>query len=142
MDEKLRAELRQYAWNYFALHSDQRIKTFNFFLVLCTLIIGGLIALLKDWKESRLAVPAAFGLTFMSFIFWKLDVRNKELIHHSEEALRLLEDDGRLPDELNAPHRLKIFSHEDYQTSELKKRNFWDSFLGTLAIRLVSMQFS
>ncbi len=124
MDEKFRNEMRDYAWRYFALHADQRIKTFNFYLVLCALISGGIIALVKDSKSPYLAALVAFGLTFISFIFWRLDIRNKELIHHSEEALKLLEDDSRLPNEKSVPHRLKIFSYEDCITTELKSKRF------------------
>ncbi len=144
MEEKFRSEMRDYAWKYFALHSEQRIQTFNFFLVICTLIIGGLIALLKDAKDYRVGAAVAFGLTFISFIFWKLDVRNTELIHHSEEALKLLENDSRLDTEAGVPHRLKIFSHEDYVTNQRRKRMmlFGGSFPGTLATLLASRRFS
>lgn len=128
MDEKFRNEMRDYVWKYFALHADQRIKTFNFYLVLCTLITGGLIALVNDSKSPYLAALVAFGLTFISFIFWRLDLRNKELIHHSEEALKLLEDDSRLPNEKNVPHRLKIFSYEECITTGLKGKRFLWAF--------------
>jgi hypothetical protein len=40
MDEKRREELRDQAWKYFALHADQRLKAFNFYLILCTVIAG------------------------------------------------------------------------------------------------------
>lgn len=114
MDDKLRAEMRDYAWKYFELHADQRIKTFNFFLILCVFIGGGLIAMLKDTQGSTICAVPAFSLSFISFIFWRLDVRNKHLVQHAQEALKVLENDDRLPDETAIPHRLKLFSHEEY----------------------------
>jgi len=124
MDEKLRCELRDYAWKYFALHADQRIKTFNFFLVLCTFTTGGLIALLKDAQDARLGAPVALAVTFISFIFWRLDIRNKELIHGSEAALILLEKDGRLKDNGKVTNPLKIFTSEQNATDARKRERF------------------
>ena len=95
MNPDLRREMRDYAWKYFALHADQRIKTFNFFLIMCTLIIGGLITLLRDAQHVTAKAPCAIGigLTFIAFIFWKLDHRNRELIRHAEDALKVIEKD-------------------------------------------------
>lgn len=38
MDEKIRNEIHDYVWKYFQIHADQRLKTFNFYMILCTLI--------------------------------------------------------------------------------------------------------
>lgn len=114
--------MREYAWRYFALHADQRIKTFNFYLVLFGLVSGGLITLIKDSENYRLAAPIAFALAFISFIFWRLDIRNKELIYNSEDALKLLENDDRLLDDGSVPNRLKLFTYEDHATEIRKKK--------------------
>ena len=124
MDEKLQSELRGYTWDYFALHADQRIKTFNFYLILFGLVSGGLITPLKDGQNYRLGAPVALALAFVSFIFWRLDIRNKELIKNSEEALKLLERDDRLPDEGGSPNRLKLFTYEEHATGLRKKERF------------------
>ncbi len=48
MDDKQHAMLRDYAWKYFSMHADQRLKTFNFHVTLSTLIAGAFVAFLKD----------------------------------------------------------------------------------------------
>jgi hypothetical protein len=112
MKEDLRKELRGYAWAYFDRHAEQRLKTFNFYLILCGAIIAGLVS-----QKSTELLPYSllrFLLSFVSFIFWKLDVRNHDLTKHSEEALKLLEDELGLPDESEGvPHRCKLFRREE-----------------------------
>src|SRR5262245_45101410 len=116
MDEHLRGELRDYAWKYYALHAEQRIKTFNFFLILYALAVGGVTAAVKDLQSQSVAAGIGFLMAFVAFIFWKLDVRNKQLIQHAEAALKELENDPRLEDKGPRPHRLKLFQREDVDT--------------------------
>ena len=66
--EELR-DARSYAWDYFALHADQRMKLFNFFLVLAGLILGAfpavrgmapgtkLVALASEDSGTAAAIP-------------------------------------------------------------------------------------
>jgi hypothetical protein len=103
----LRAELRDYAWKYFSTHADQRLKSFNFFLTLYTFAFGGLILLVKDAHSPLLGALAGVLLSFLAFIFWKLDVRNRELIAYGEAALKHLEDDARLTDGPSGLHPAK-----------------------------------
>lgn len=114
-------ELRDHAWKHFALHADQRLKTFNFYLVLATVISGGLLTVLKDLKSPALGIPFAVLLTILSFIFWRLDVRTKHLIWHAEEALKYWEDQQALPECNNCPHVAKVFRKEEHET-RMRKR--------------------
>ncbi|WP_054033150.1 hypothetical protein [Desulfatitalea tepidiphila] len=121
MDDKERDQIRDHAWKYFQLHADQRIKTFNFYLILCALISGALTAILKDASDIRVGIPLALLLPFLSFIFWKLDLRNKQLIGHGEQALKHIENLFEVDDEADKPHLLKIFNCEDHVTKGLKR---------------------
>src|SRR5438270_10748833 len=96
MDEKKREELRDQAWKYFSLHADQRLKAFNFYLILCTVVAGGILAVMKDIKDPRIVIPLSLLLPFLSFVFWKLDTRNRQLIDHGQNALMFFEDDPAL----------------------------------------------
>lgn len=122
MNAKLRSEMRDYAWKYFALHADQRIKTFNFFLVLCALILGGAITFLRDVDAYGSAAVAALSLSFTSFIFWRLDIRNRQLVECAEEALRYLESQESLPNQGDEPNPLKLFLHERYHRASLRQQ--------------------
>jgi hypothetical protein len=119
-DDKLRAEMRDYAWKYFSTHADQRLKAFNFFLTLYTFAFGGLILLVKEAHSLLLGGVAGLLLSFLAFIFWKLDVRNKELIAHGEAALKHLEADARLPDGSPGLHPTKVFSCAENTTDRVK----------------------
>ncbi len=123
------ADMLDYAWKYFALHADQRIKTFNSFLVLCTLVTGGLIAVLKDADDPSFATPLALLLPFLSFVFWKLDQRSRQLVHHAEAALKRLESTCfDVSDDPDGPNVLKVFSREESVTATLKARRNWNPF--------------
>lgn len=43
MDTQKETMFRTYAWSYFAYHADQRMKTFNFFLIVAGLFAGALL---------------------------------------------------------------------------------------------------
>jgi hypothetical protein len=116
MDEKKREALRDQAWKYFSLHADQRLKAFNFYLILCTLIAGGLLALIKDARDLLVAIPVALLLPSLSLVFWKLDIRNRQLIDHSQNALMFFEDDPTLKGPDGAPHVTQIFLFEKHFT--------------------------
>ena len=126
MNEEFRKELRDYAWSYFALHAEQRLKTFHFYLIVATLIAGGVVALAKDASRcGGAAAIMALLLPFLSLVFWKLDERNKQLIRHGEEALKLIEKESGLEDNGEQPHRLKLFLHEEYVTAQRPRLPHW-----------------
>ena len=43
----LEETFRVYAWGYFQLHAEQRLKAFQFFITLATAIVGGSVLLLR-----------------------------------------------------------------------------------------------
>lgn len=122
VDPELRKELREHAWTYFARHAEQRLKTFNFYLILVTAIIAGGLAFERESDQIANGWPLAFLLSLITFVFWKLDVRVRFLVKHSEEALKVLEDELPLNDEANGlPHRCKLFRREEAESSKLKR---------------------
>lgn len=127
MAEKSPSDLREDAWKYFALHAEQRMKVFNFYVVLSTLVVGGLITVIKDGTNLLLGAPIGFLLAFLSFVFWKLDSRVKHLIKHAEAAMKKLEGDSAVSTDANMPSRLCLFSHEEHSTNRLRKgQRWWD----------------
>jgi VIT1/CCC1 family predicted Fe2+/Mn2+ transporter len=121
MEDPVRSELREYAWQYFALHADQRLKTFNFYLTLYAFAFGGLIVMVKDAKSASLGALAGLVLALLSYVFWKFDGRNKELVEVSQDALRQIEaDDSRVNDNNGTPHATRLFTTERIRTNALK----------------------
>jgi|tagenome__1003787_1003787.scaffolds.fasta_scaffold20947726_2 hypothetical protein len=91
MTETLQAELRDYSWKYFSYHADQRLKSFNFFLLFLTAAIAGLLSHSEHLENPGFWIGGGFSLLILTFLFWKLDRRHRTLIHIAEDALRVLE---------------------------------------------------
>ncbi len=123
MDSDRLGELRDYAWNYFSLHTDQRLRTFHFYVLLSTVIVGALLTVAKGSHDAIVSCPLAFGLAFVSFVFWKLDLRNKELVRYGEEALKSLEADSGEECANEAASPIAIFSREESVTA-MRRRGF------------------
>jgi hypothetical protein len=117
--------VRQYVWNYFQLHASQRLTTFNFYIIIATVVATGYVTLLSEDHLPILGITLGLLLTFLSFIFWKLDTRNKQLIKNAEDALKLLEEEYAKEKD-GKPNILRIFTYEEYQTNIIKRRrSFW-----------------
>ena len=61
---------RDHAWDYFALHADQRLKTFHFYILLET----GLVAAMLLAARAGASDPWIFGIiglfmVLLSFVF-------------------------------------------------------------------------
>jgi hypothetical protein len=84
-------DLRDHAWKHLTFHAEQRIKTFNFYVLFATIVTGGLLAFLKEAKHPWIGTFPAAMLMFISFVFWKLDKRSRELLDFSRSAMRGIE---------------------------------------------------
>jgi hypothetical protein len=81
-----------HAWKYFEIHAQQRISVFNFYLATTGLVAAGIgVCLQQGGGFSLLASGLSIFLTFVSFLFWKLDQRVSLLIKRSERALAEIE---------------------------------------------------
>ena len=120
------SDQRQYLWNYFQLHASQRLITFNFYIVISTAMATGYMVTLEVSNIPILAVLLGFTISLLSFIFWKLDVRNKTLIKNAEEALKYLEAQTYTSGSENESRVMKIFTYEEEQTNRMKmSKSFW-----------------
>lgn len=114
-----RIRLRTYAWSYFAFHAEQRMKTFHFYLLLIAAMAAALITLQsKPQKEVTTEIILYFGVAFISFMFYLLDRRNRELVRNGENALRYLDELEGHERSNNVPHALELFARDGYFTSE------------------------
>ena len=70
--------LKQQAWNYFALHAQQRLTTVNFYLVVATTLTAAAVASFgENFGFPGLRLPTGLLLSLLSFVFWRLDFRNR-----------------------------------------------------------------
>jgi hypothetical protein len=113
---------RKQAWDYFQMHASQRLTTFNFYIVISSVVTTALFSTFqKDYKVPVLGIPLGFLLILFSYIFWKVDQRNKQLIKSAEAALKYFESTWELEDEEGIPHVAKIFQHEESATNRRKE---------------------
>src|SRR3989442_14161765 len=85
-------EARTYAWGYFAVHADQRMELFNFFLILSGLIIGAFPAGRGMAPKAKAVALLPLLLLLAAFIFWRVQERTRRLVKNDENALRFLDE--------------------------------------------------
>ena len=83
-------EVREYAWNWFALHANQRMQTFNYFLIAMAFIATAYGTVISRAPEVAAGV-ATIGLV-LSIAFHQLDERNRDLVKIGEAALKHVEE--------------------------------------------------
>lgn len=126
---------RDYAWEYFKVHAQQRMSLFNFFVVFSSLATTCLVATFQE-KTHAPMVGMAIGilLVVISFTFWKLDERVRFLIKHAESALKWVESTYSLEDGIDKPHILRLFTCEERQTAGNGQLTYSKCFLATFLV--------
>ena len=106
------------------MHAAQRLTTFNYYIVISSVITTGMFA--SSQKDYPLIGASGFlglVLILLSFIFWKLDLRNRELIGHGEAALKFFEGLARFESDHGEPHPAQVFLREDQITQEKRAKD-------------------
>jgi len=83
-------EEKNYLWQHFALNAEQRLKTFNFFVVLSVFANGGVFAADKN-SHGLLFVPIGGFVSVLSIVFWAIDARSKALLELAIPGLKEFE---------------------------------------------------
>jgi len=80
-----------YAWNWFSLHSAQRLQLVNFWLV-SVAFLGTAFVQAHSGKLSAVATGVAVAGMVASLAFMQLDARTRQLVQIAEKALLHLEN--------------------------------------------------
>lgn len=84
--------VRDHAWDYFELHAEQRMKTFHFYILLETGLVGAMLVSARiGTANTWLFAVIGFFMAMLSFIFFKLDERTKGMIKVAEDSLKACE---------------------------------------------------
>lgn len=79
-------------WNYFELHSNQRMQMMNFYLVMESLFVTGLITMLTSERDMTFyEIGICLAIIFFSFLFYKFDMRTRSIIKICESSIKSLE---------------------------------------------------
>ena len=119
------------ALSYYQQRTNQRMGYFNFFVTFATLLSGGLVTILVTHQENAHilwgGIVAGLLLMICSFVFWRIDVRNRDLRICSEGVIKEIEDKYQQED-------LKLFTNAEktksmFRNSELFRIIFTVFFL-------------
>jgi hypothetical protein len=80
----------EHSWDWFALHANQRMQCFNFFLVATGFLVAAYASAINNLPAVALWVSILGA--WVAFWFNRLDVRSKDLIKAAENALESYED--------------------------------------------------
>lgn len=119
-------ERLDYAMKHFTFIADQRIKTFNFYVILLAASTGATLTAAQ--KVTSTAVFVTTGLLHISFaaIFFVIDQRSRRLLAVSKVSLLALESSDGWPED----SRLVVRDSEEM-------KNFWNRvFSYTSAFRV------
>lgn len=113
-DNEIELKVIDMSWDYFKLLAQQRVTHFNLFIV----IIGAISAIVAtqiyvDLRGNIITLALSIAQLLLSFIFYKIDVRNKFLIKHNEQIIKNFE--SKLKKDIP-----KIFSTEEKKTKYIR----------------------
>ena len=113
---------RESAWRHFTIHAEQRLKMFQFYITISTALLGGGALLIRTDQYAIALVLLGFLASFLSFVFWKLEVRTRTLVKNAEDAIQYLDASFDLPDVDDEPNPLYLFARDDHRTRRSKRR--------------------
>ena len=107
-----------YLMRYFELHANQRMTTFNFYVVLAVLLVAAAANVMPANANSVLGTAICFTLMAVSYAFYRVDRRIVFMIKLAESQLIEIESDLKAADGLKyAP-----FSVEAAETTAFRSR--------------------
>lgn len=123
------------SWKYFQQHAQQRISFFNFFVVFSGLMTTALITTFQE-KFNAHIIGAGIGLmlSFISFVFWKVDQRNKFLTKIGEDAIKEFETTYHFQLQHINLDKIKVFTYEGTQTQNLNGHKWWKVFTNQVSL--------
>ncbi len=127
-------ERRDYALGYFQLHANQRMTSFNFFVVIAALLTTALAGTFdKEFEYHLVGAVLGFSLVLIAFIFWKLDERVGYLVKHAEASLKEIETLWLEQDAGTAGNQLRLFSAEEEKTERMRSKHSWNPWAWQLS---------
>jgi hypothetical protein len=85
-DKRAEETALEYGFKWFEFHAQQRITTFNLYLIVYSGLAAAVSFLLKE-KLPLGSILISLMMIGVSILFWQLDVRNRQLIKIGESIL-------------------------------------------------------
>lgn len=133
-----------HAWDWFSLHSAQRMQLVNYFIAASAFITAAYASSISA-KQYPVAVGAAAGGILLSVVAERLDARTRELIKLVEVPLRALQEGLATRTGVAALSLVELAEkparrHGSYRSSlRILTRTLGASFAAALAYALVKI---
>jgi|tagenome__1003787_1003787.scaffolds.fasta_scaffold20802954_1 hypothetical protein len=82
---------KQYLWEHFKLNADQRLKSFNFFVIFSIFADGGVFAALDKKTHSAVFLLIGVFICLLSVTFFLIDRRSQNLLRLAVPGLKVFE---------------------------------------------------
>jgi hypothetical protein len=124
--------LREIGLEWFKIHADQRLRMFNFFLLIAGFCIGGFFTSLQI-KSAIAASTVAFLLAVVCICFKLLDQRTSQLLKHGERLLDYSLSKLTMGNEVGVPNIIELSDNRDGVPSYRQVFNALFLLFGTMA---------
>lgn len=110
MDEK------QLVWEHFKFNAEQRLKGFNFFVLLSIFADGGVFTALEKGFNPRLLILLGLFIVLLAIVFWLVDSRSRQLLNLTIPALKEVE--------ATFPDKFKMFTLDEAKQGSIVRYTF------------------
>ena len=133
------------AWAYYQLHLERRLKFFSFFMTFLTVLTGGIFAILSTAHDNVFmyiwAVVISALLILCSFVFWKIDERNKIYRDNAREVLKNIES-AYFPCDENNDIRIFTLEQQLRLQAENQKGFLKKQYKSTILFKMIFIAFA
>lgn len=78
-------------WDHFKFNAEQRLKAFNFFVLLSIFADGGVFTAIEKELAAPLIGVLGLFIVLLSMVFWVIDTRSRDLIQLTIPAIKEIE---------------------------------------------------
>lgn len=84
-----------FLWDHFKFNAEQRLKGFNFFVLLSIFADGGVFTAINKGFDEGLLILLGLFVVVLSVVFWMVDARSQELLELAIPGMKEIEKDFR-----------------------------------------------
>lgn len=106
----------QFVWDHFKLNAEQRLKSFNFFVLLSMFADGGVFTALEKGLMPSSLLLLGGAIALFGIVFWLVDSRSRELLLLTIPALKQIE--------MNFPENNRLFAIDAQQQGRFVRYTF------------------
>ena len=106
----------QIVWDHFKFNADQRLKGFNFFILLSIFANGGVLTAIDRRFDSNLIILLGLFTLVLAIVFWLVDSRSRNLLQLTIPALKEME--------ASFPEKYRLFAIDAMQQGKIVRYTF------------------